>query len=93
MGNFPLREEKIMLIQKGSKVIIYDKSFDIESNLIEVNSDFELEINTIMIHENYLCCVDNIYKRKDGNIIIEVYMQDAVVVKNKIIYKSIFDSE
>jgi hypothetical protein len=53
-----------MLIKEDDKVIIHDKSFDNNSDLIYVSREFELIENSIMLHDEYLCCVDKIHVRE-----------------------------
>jgi hypothetical protein len=81
-----------MLIKEDDKVIIHDKSFDNNSELIHVSHEFELIENSIMLHDEYLCCVDKIHVREDGVKIIDVYMQDALVIRDGVLFENISDS-
>jgi hypothetical protein len=81
-----------MIINEGQKVIIYNLSHDSHSGLITVNSTFELKENTLVMDNDYLCCVESVELNKNGLIIAKVYEQDAVVIKGDYIYKSMSDA-
>ena len=82
-----------MILKEGSKAIIYDKSFDTEYGTYEVSVDTEVKENMLMIYEGYLCCTDKIEKVDDKTHRINVYMQDALVVRNGILFQGIAETD
>ncbi len=61
-------------------------------DLMPVNSTFDLKENTLIMDNDYLCCVESIGVNKNGIVAIKVYEQDAVVVKGDYIYKTMSDA-
>lgn len=81
-----------MLIEEGSKAIVYNLSHDSHGGVITIDRTFELKNKTILMDNEYLCCVDSVVKNNDGLIVIKVYEQDAVIIKGDILYKTISDA-
>lgn len=81
-----------MIINEGQSIVIYNLSHDSHSGIIKANSTFELKENTLIMDNDYLCCVESISENKNGIAIIKVYEQDAVVIKGDYIYKTMSDA-
>lgn len=85
-----------MLIPEGSSVIIQDRSFNIKNAPVEAATDIEVVANQIMLIEGYLCCTIEYAPVKDlgnGTYQIDVYAQDALVIRDGHMYKDMSDAE
>lgn len=85
-----------MLIPEGSSIIVQDHSFNIKNVPVEATADIEVVENQIMLIDGYLCCTIEYSPVKDlGNGIyqIDVYAQDALVIRDGHMYKDMSDAE
>lgn len=60
----------------------------------EANEDMEIISNSILLIDNGLFCVNNVNsfrKINDREFVVEIYLQDALVVKDSIFYNSLSD--
>ena len=85
-----------MLIPEGSSIIVQDRSFNIKNAPVKATADIEVVENQIMLIDGYLCCTIEYLPVKDlGNGIyqIDIYAQDALVIRDGQMYKDMSDAE
>ena len=85
-----------MIIPEGSRIIIRDNSFNIKHSPVETATDIDVVENQLMMFNGYLCCTSSynpVVRLEDELYQVNVWAQDALIVKDECIYKSISDAE
>lgn len=82
-----------MKIPEGSKIIIKDHSYHTSFEPVEAYEDLDIEPDAITMLDGWLCSIDGVRKTDEYTFEIDVYAQDAVLIKDGYMKQSAMESD